>query len=215
MRQILSLWRGLLYRLHCFRLSTEQCSSVLCMHTADCTIWSMTCKLHTESEMGAILDSISDLCFAASYAANVLPKLQFDNWVIWVIAAVITTCACSIAAGFVALRWFIMRHTIANRITGCLLFLLPFANLLFSGKEQALTALQCLCLFRCFDSSGLGSDDDLHGDCRKFKREYRRRLMHKHRLMLQTNTNIILSPCNNEHDVIFAKGYCIIRPMGV
>ena len=41
MRQILSLWRGLLYRLHCFRLSTEQCSSVLCMHTADCTIWSM------------------------------------------------------------------------------------------------------------------------------------------------------------------------------
>ncbi len=39
-------------------------------------------KLHTESEMGAILDSISDLCFAASYAANVLPKLQFDNWVI-------------------------------------------------------------------------------------------------------------------------------------
>jgi hypothetical protein len=61
----------------------------------------------------------------------------------------------------------------------------------------------------------LGSDDDLHGDCRKFKREYRRRLMHKHRLMLQTNTNIILSPCNNEHDVIFAKGYCIIRPMGV
>ena len=89
MWQILSLWRGLLYRLHCFRLSTEQCSSVLCMHTADCTIWSMTCKLHTESEMGAILDSISDLCFAASYAANVLPKLQFDNWVIWVIAAFI------------------------------------------------------------------------------------------------------------------------------
>ena len=119
MRQILSLWRGLLYRLHCFRLSTEQCSSVLCMHTADCTIWSMTCKLHTESEMGAMLDSISDLCFAASYAANVLPKLQFDNWVIWVIAAVITICACSVAAGFVALRWFIMRHTIANRITGC------------------------------------------------------------------------------------------------
>ena len=88
MRQILSLWRGLLYRLHCFRLS------------------------------------------------NVLPKLQFDNWVIWVITAVITICACSVAAGFVALRWFIMRHTIANRITGCLLFLLPFANMLFSGKEH-------------------------------------------------------------------------------
>ena len=39
-------------------------------------------ELHTESERGAILDNMSDLCFAASYAANVLPKLQFDNWVI-------------------------------------------------------------------------------------------------------------------------------------
>ena len=36
------------------------------------------------------------------------------------IAAVITICACSVAAGFVALRWFIMRHTIANRIIGWL-----------------------------------------------------------------------------------------------
>ena len=102
MRQILSLWRGLLYRLHCFRLS------------------------------------------------NVLPKLQFDNWAIWVIAAVITICACSVAAGFVALRWFIMRHTIANRITGCLLFLLPFANMLFSGKEQALTAIAVCNACACF-----------------------------------------------------------------
>ena len=107
-------------------------------------------KLHTESERGAILDSISDLCFAASYAANVLPKLQFDNWVIWVIAAVITIRACSVAAGFVALRWFIMRHTIANRITGCLLFLLPFANLLFSGKEHALTAIAVCNACACF-----------------------------------------------------------------
>ena len=120
------------------------------MHTADCMICSMTCKLHTESELGAILDSISDLCFAASYAANVLPKLQFDNWVIWVIAAVITIRACSVAAGFVALRWFIMRHTIANRIIGCLLFLLPFANMLFSGKEQALTAIAVCNACACF-----------------------------------------------------------------
>ena len=218
MRQILSLWRGLLYRLHCFRLSTEQCSSVLCMHTADCMIWSMTCKLHTESEMGAMLDSISDLCFAASYAANVLPKLQFDNWVIWVIAAVITICFCSVAAGFVALRWFIMRHTIANRIYRLLAVLAPACKHALFRQRAGIDCnccLQCLCLFRCFDSSGLGSDDDLHGDCRKFKRECRRRLMHKHRPMLQTNINIILSPCNNEHDVIFAKGYCIIRPMGV
>ena len=127
----------------------------LCIVYAYCGLYDMidgmiACKLHTESEMGAILDGISDLCFAASYAANVLPKLQFDNWVIWVIAAVITICACSVAAGFVALRWFIMRHTIANRITGCLLFLLPFANLLFSGKEQALTAIAVCNACACF-----------------------------------------------------------------
>ena len=66
------------------------------------------------------------------------------------IAAVITICACSVAAGFVALRWFIMRHTIANRITGRLLFLLPFANMLFSGKEQALTAIAVCNACACF-----------------------------------------------------------------
>ena len=59
----------------------------LCIVYAYCGLYDMiddmiARKLHTESEMGAILDSISDLCFAASYAANVLPKLQFDNWVI-------------------------------------------------------------------------------------------------------------------------------------
>ena len=66
------------------------------------------------------------------------------------IAAVITICACSVAAGFVALRWFIMRYTIANRITGCLLFLLPLANMLFSGKEQALTAIAVCNACACF-----------------------------------------------------------------
>ena len=220
MRQILSLWRGLLYRLHCFQLSVEQCSSVLCMHTADCTIWSMA-WLHANC-----IQRVKRVRYLTAYRIYALrhnTQLMFCR-------------SCNSTIGL--FEWLLLLYNLRlQRYCGIrraemvyyeahhrkqdyrlLAVLAPVCKHALFRQRAGIDCnccLQCLCLFRCFDSSGLGSDDDLHGDCRKFKRECRRRLMHKHRPMLQTNTNIILSPCNDEHDVIFAKGYCIIRPMGV
>ena len=45
-------------------------------------------KLHTESEKGAMLDSIADLFFALVYAIKILPLLNIPLW-IWIWVAVI------------------------------------------------------------------------------------------------------------------------------
>ena len=80
-------------------------------------------RLHAETEAGAILDSVADIVFVACCAIRLSPVLEIPAW-LWVWAGIIVTIKMvnQISALFVCKR-FCLLHTVANKLTGLLLFL--------------------------------------------------------------------------------------------
>ena len=80
-------------------------------------------RLHAESKAGAVLDSVADICFVACSAIRLLPVLQIPTWLwIWAGLIVIIKIISQISA-LVARKRLSFPHTLANKLTGLLLFL--------------------------------------------------------------------------------------------
>lgn len=82
-------------------------------------------KLGTESEFGEKLDTIADFVFAVTALYKLLPVMELNRslW-IWIgIIAVIKVI--NIISGFVVQKRFVTVHSLANKITGIALFILP------------------------------------------------------------------------------------------
>ena len=79
------------------------------------------------SRKGAILDSIADLVFVAVCCVKILPEVTLPTWM-WIWIAVIALIKLiNVIIGFAKQHQLVMPHTIANKITGALLFAWPFA----------------------------------------------------------------------------------------
>ena len=88
-------------------------------------------KLHTESEKGAMLDSAADLVFAAVYALKILPSLPVPLWIwIWTVMIAGTKITGIMIAGRI-------EHSLGNKLTGLLLFLLPLLSFIADVKYGA------------------------------------------------------------------------------
>ena len=99
-------------------------------------------KLHTESEKGAKLDSISDLVFAVIYAVRILPLLSVPYWIwIWTAIIAVIKIAGIVIAGRKAKKLSIV-HSFGNKLTGLLLFLLPLSVYVADVKYTA--AIVCV-----------------------------------------------------------------------
>ena len=80
-------------------------------------------RLHAESKAGAVLDSVADIVFVACCAIRLLPVLEIPAWLwIWAGAIVIIKMVNQISA-LVVYKRFCFLHTLANKLTGLLLFL--------------------------------------------------------------------------------------------
>ena len=80
-------------------------------------------KLHAETKAGAILDSVSDIVFVACCAIRLSPVLDIPTWLwIWAGVIVIIKIVNQISA-LVVFKRFCFPHTLANKLTGLLLFL--------------------------------------------------------------------------------------------
>ena len=82
-------------------------------------------KTNSTSELGAKIDSAADIVFVAVALIKMSPILSIPKWlVIWAgVIAVIRIV--NILSGYASQKRFISLHTIMNKITGLLLFLLP------------------------------------------------------------------------------------------
>lgn len=81
----------------------------------------------TESEFGARLDSIADYVLTVVCLVKILPATTVPTWLwIW-IALTVTVKAANVASGFVAQKRLVLPHTIANKVAGAAVFLVPFA----------------------------------------------------------------------------------------
>ena len=89
------------------------------------------------TDIGSKLDSAADLIFAVSALVKILPVLDIPLWLwIWILAIALIKCI-SIIRSFTSYGRVLVEHTLLNKITGLLLFILPltltFADLKFTG----------------------------------------------------------------------------------
>ena len=82
-------------------------------------------KTNAVSSFGARLDTASDFIFFAVSLIKLFPVIHIPKW-IWVWIAVIAVIKiCNVISGFAYKKKLISLHTVMNKITGLLLFLLP------------------------------------------------------------------------------------------
>ena len=100
------------------------CTYILCGFT-DMVDGVVARKTNSVSEFGAILDTTSDFIFFAVTLIKLLSVIHIPKW-IWVWIIIITIIKiCNIILGFAYTKKLISLHTLMNKITGLLLFLLP------------------------------------------------------------------------------------------
>ncbi|MEE1281653.1 MAG: CDP-alcohol phosphatidyltransferase family protein [Acutalibacteraceae bacterium] len=94
-------------------------------------------KTNSISEFGARFDTVADFVFLAVAFIKLLPIINIPNWMlIWIIVIAIIKIG-NIILNFIYTKKLICLHTIMNKTTGILLFLLPFTlhfvDLKYSG----------------------------------------------------------------------------------
>ena len=82
-------------------------------------------KTNSTSKLGSQLDTIADLIFVVVSLFKLLPGIHIPQW-LWIWGGVIAVIKISnIIWGYGSKKQFISLHTIMNKVTGLLLFLLP------------------------------------------------------------------------------------------
>ena len=95
-------------------------------------------KTNSTSQFGSQLDTIADLIFVVVSLFKLLPAIHIPQW-LWIWGGVIAVIKISnLIWGYAAEKQFISLHTIMNKATGLLLFLLP---LTISFVELKYTAI--------------------------------------------------------------------------
>lgn len=83
-------------------------------------------KTGSVSEFGAQFDTVADLIFAAVCLVKLIPVFPVESWMLVAAGIVALIKIINIISGFVVQRRFVTVHSAMNRVTGGLLFLLPF-----------------------------------------------------------------------------------------
>lgn len=114
-------------------------------------------KTKTETETGAKLDSIADLFFLVICLFKLIPVMEVPKW-IWIWAGVIAVARIgNLVLGVIRGKRLVMLHIWENKLTGCMLFLLPlimpFLDLnvpaiLVCTAASAATVRESCCIWR-------------------------------------------------------------------
>ena len=84
-------------------------------------------KTNSVSEFGARLDTVSDFIFFVVSFIKLLPVIHIPKWIlVWVVVIAIIKIF-NVILGFIYTKKLISLHTVMNKITGLLLFLIPLA----------------------------------------------------------------------------------------
>ena len=95
-------------------------------------------KTHSTSELGSKMDTAADFVFVTASLIKLLSIIHIPQW-LWIWGSVIATVKVSnIIWGYVSKKQFISLHTIMNKATGLLLFMLPLTIPFLELKEIAI-----------------------------------------------------------------------------
>ena len=82
-------------------------------------------KTDTVSKLGARLDTIADFMFVVVCLIKLFPILSIPAWLYIWIGIITLIKVVNIISGFVVQKRFVTVHSVMNKATGALLFLLP------------------------------------------------------------------------------------------
>ena len=101
-------------------------------------------KTNTVSEFGAKLDTVADFVFVVVCLVKLLPIMDFPSWLYIWIGVIALIKIINIVSGYVIQKQFVTIHSLMNKVTGLLLFILPltlsFINLRYSAVMVCLVA---------------------------------------------------------------------------
>lgn len=83
-------------------------------------------KTNTVTKFGAKLDTFADIVFAAVVLIKLLPILELPVWIIIWVGVIALIKLVDIVVGFVRRHTLTAVHSVINKVTGALLFILPF-----------------------------------------------------------------------------------------
>ena len=83
----------------------------------------------TVSRLGERLDTIADIIFVAVWIVLFIPAMNVGRW-LWIWTGVIALIkVVNVISGLAMKKGFVAKHTLANKATGILLFILPMVIL--------------------------------------------------------------------------------------
>ena len=88
-------------------------------------------KMNANTELGSRIDSVADLILAICSAIIILPSVDLPLWVWLWVAAIGLVKTVGIIIGSCRQRRLTIPHSKSNRLTGILLFCLPFVIVRF------------------------------------------------------------------------------------
>ena len=88
----------------------------------------------TESTFGSRMDSLADLVFLVLALVTIVPAVDIPTW-LWIWAAIIVAIkVINAISGLVITGRVVVEHTVMNKVTGILLFILPLTPALIDLK---------------------------------------------------------------------------------
>ena len=101
-------------------------------------------KTCTVSEFGSKLDTVADFVMVTLCLIKLLPVIHIPTWLlIWIIVIAVIK-AVNLISGYVTRKKIVVLHTIMNKVTGILLFVLPLTlkiiDLKYSGAIASAVA---------------------------------------------------------------------------
>ena len=102
-------------------------------------------KTNSTSQFGSRLDTIADLVFAVAAMIRLLPAIHLPGW-LWIWGGVIAMIKLTnIVWGLVCGKKLVAYHTVCNKATGLLLFLLPLTLQLIEPTYSFVCDAQSVC----------------------------------------------------------------------
>ena len=83
-------------------------------------------KTNTSTKFGAKFDTFADIVFAAVVLVKLLPILELTVWIIIWVGVIALIKLVNIVIGFVRRHTLTAVHSAINKVTGALVFILPF-----------------------------------------------------------------------------------------
>ena len=101
-------------------------------------------KTGTVSEFGSKLDTVADFVLVFCCLIKLIPILHIPTWLIIWIIVIAAIKAINLISGYVMRREFVALHSVMNKVTGILLFVLPLTltviDLKYSGAVVGVAA---------------------------------------------------------------------------